>query len=274
MFHKQFIRTTGFAVIARAIIPLVFMVFCYSIYCLETPNYRNGIEFSLSGLTIESGTESYLNFDVLVKGSAETYRIGTGIILLSYNPATFGSSVVASNNVIILPGEILTTDPVPVYRLALKDYSPGCLAVTFEYIYLAGFGNLLTDSFQQLLNIKLKITAFGNATGLSLRQTEMNLQQYKDDNSTLFSPVSVSGADNGFLTQTPLNPVLTEQNGVLTLSWQPVSGCVYNVYSSDFPKGGIWQLEALRLTQPLWQDFSPGQYRFYRLTSISSMERE
>jgi hypothetical protein len=240
----------------------------------DTSYLRNGIEFSLSGLTIESGADVYLGFDVMVRGSASTDRIGTGIILLNYNLASFGSNVFINNCALVIPGFLLSSEPPNNYRIALNDFNPGCLAITYEYTSAGGSGNLLTESFQQLFHIKLKISAFGNTTGLSLLQPEMNLQQYKDDNSTLFSPVSVSGEDNGFLTQMPLNPVLTEQNGTLTLSWQPVSGCFYNVYSSEFPDSGVWQPEALRLTQPEWQNPVPGQHKFYRVTSISSMERE
>jgi hypothetical protein len=258
----------------KIIISLWLLLLSMNLYCSDAEDLRGGIEFSISGAEIvEINPDYYLSFNILVSGTDVTDRIGTGVVLISYNPESFGEFVFNNNNVVVTKGDILQTSPLIQYGIIVNDSSPDCLAITYEYTSEAGAGNFLTQIPRQLCNVKMKILSYGWAAGIGFNQSLMNGQQYQDDNFTVFNPITTAGPEVGYLPMTPLNLTLSYVEGVLMLSWQNNSGYQYNVYSSDSPSGGAWQPIATALTQPQWIISEPEHHKFYRVTAQSNMER-
>jgi hypothetical protein len=245
-----------------------------TLFGAQSETGRGGITFSFSDVHYAKVDEAdCLEFNINVSGSDVADRIGTGIVLLNYNTESFGEFVFNNNNVIVTGGIALQTSPPAIYNVIVNDNKSDRLAITFEFTSTSGSGNFLTDNPQQLLNIKMKINAFGYSAGLSYAQLLMHDQQYLNDNITLFSPITANSVENGYLTTAPLNLILTNQAGILTLSWQEIPDCNYNVYSSDIPLGSTWQLEATVISETQWLITNPESHKFYRVTSQSNMER-
>lgn len=254
---------------------LLLMVFSTSaLFCSDQSMSRGGIAYSLSEPTVVYiDSQPYLNFDITAAATSRDDELGTGIILLSYNPASFGENIFVNNNVLVTKGDLLVTAPNPLYDLIVNDYDEDCLAVTFEYTSINGSGNTLTTNPQQLLNVKVKILSFGQLAGLGLFLSLMQEQQYEDDNVTLLNPVTAAEANYGYIAARPVNLVINRVNGNLTLSWDEIPGFSYNVYSAEYPVMDNWQLTASGLSQPWWVIAEPDIHRFYYVTSRMNSER-
>lgn len=254
---------------------LLLLVFSMSaLFCSEQSMFRGGISYSLSEPTVVYiDSQPYLSLDITAAATSRDDELGTGIILLGYNPASFGENIFSNNNVLVAKGDILVTAPNPLYDLILNDYDEDCLAVTFEYTATDGSGNTLTTNPQQLLNVKVKILNFGQVSGLSFFPALMQEQQYEDDNITLLNPVLAADADFGYIAARPVNLVINRVNGNLTLSWDEIPGFSYNVYSAENPVMENWQLTASGLSQPWWVIAEPDFHRFYYVTSRMNSER-
>lgn len=250
---------------------LVYPTFCSSSNILS----RGGIEFSFNNaqLVRESGN-LYLNVDIMVKSLNVNSRLGTGMVLINYNTQSFGTNIRTNGNVIVSRGELLSTNPLPIYPIYIQDNTPNRLAITYEYTGSTGNGSLLTSTPQRLLNIKLKVQSTGYPAGLSFQSDLMANEQYQDDNSTLLSPVMATDIENSILPTTPSNVILIPGNPYFTLSWGQCAGCTYSVYSSANPYSDSWQLEVTNLTQPSW-DFIPGSsMKFYKVIATGMQLRD
>lgn len=249
-----------------------------NLHCNEINPVRGGIEFSFANTQITTiASDMYYSFDIqaVALGTGTNPRLGTGMVLINYNPTVFGEWVKTSNNVIITKGILLSTSPFPFYSIIANDNQASRLAVTFEYLVSAGWGNILEFSPVQLLNIKLKVNAAGNA-GLSFAQSQMTGEQYQDDNATVLNPVIATDTENSFISTSPTSPVnltLSTTNNIVTLSWQNVPGCTYNIYSAGNPESAVWQTEAIGITQPFWSNPIQAAKKFYRVTSQNNFLR-
>jgi hypothetical protein len=231
---------------------------------------RGGIEFAFSDArVVRIGSSDYLDFDIMARGTNTTDRLGTGIVLINYNPAVFGYRVVNNNNLIVTRGILLPISPVNRYNLYQMDNLSSRLAVTYEYFSQPGNGSILSPDFQQLLNLKIKIQNFGLGAGLAFHSTGMSQQQYLDDNATLFSPVVSIGTITELIPPTPQISSITVQNSNLTLSWQAIPGCVYSVFSAFMPDSAEWLTEADALTEGTWTCPLATEKRFYHVTARS-----
>ena len=235
-------------------------------------SHRGGIEFSLANAAVVSvGSEAFVNLDVMVSSPEPEQRLGTGIVLLNYNTECFGPSVKTNDNVIVSSGDLITTSPFPLYMLLLNDNSASRLAITYEYLFTAGSGSLLSSSPQQLLNIKFRIAQTGYYSGFSFQAGMMLFEQYLDDNATLFNPVLASGTENSLIPGQPGNISLTRNGDSLNMTWMQQIGCSYNVYSADVPDAQIWQIEAAGLIEPAWSCSFQASRRFYRVTALGGV---
>lgn len=241
---------------------LILPIICSSTNILD----RGGIEFTInnSQLVRENGN-LYLSVDIMVNSLNVNSRLGTGIVLLNYNPQSFGNYVQAAGNLIVSRGELLTSITFPVYHLYIQDNAPNRLAITYEYTSSEGNGSLLTLIPQTLLNIKLKVQTLGYPAGLSFQSDLMANEQYQDDNSTLLSPVIAIDIENSILPAVPSNIILTAGNPFFTLSWDQCPTCTYSVYSSSNPYSDSWQLEVSNLTQPSWNFIPDSTVKFYKV---------
>lgn len=235
---------------------------------------RGGIEFTLENASLVSiESEQYLSLDVMAGSPDPNLRLGTGIVLLNYNPQTFGENVRQNNNVSVNHGELITTSPFPLYNLIINDNSPSRLAVTFEYLYTPGGGGLLGTEPQSVLNILLKVLSPGFPAGISFQESMMINEQYMDDNDTLFDPVVAVDSENSVIPFQPSGLVLTQAGNLMNLIWQDLPNCTYSVYGTDDPGSGSWQLLVDGLAQPSW-DLSPAADRlFFRVTAVGDPGR-
>jgi hypothetical protein len=260
----------------RFMISLAFVLSIVSLRSNVTSVMRGGIEFTFANAQIDTlGSELYFSFDVQVAatGTGTRPRIGTGMVLINYNPVVFGTWVNSANSVIVTRGTLITTTPFQLYYIIVNDNQSGRLAVTYEYVSLAGWGSLMQFYPEELLNVKIKIIN-GGEVGLSFAQSPMTGQQYQDDNATFFSPVIAIDTENSVIpSYVPTNLSLQVENNTITLSWQGESGCTYSVFSASASESEIWQTEATGIAQTTWSSPVQDTERFYFVTSQSSVGR-
>lgn len=246
---------------------------CGRLFAQQGTAYRGGIEFSFANPElVEWEGESYFSLDVMACSADSDRRLGTGIVLLNYNPEVFGYSVRTNNNVIVTQGDLVLREPFPFYYFIINDNTGTRLAITFEYLFSAGNGGLLSTTPQQLLNIKFKVIGTGHRAGISFEQNMMSSQQYWDDNATLFDPVVALDVENSLIPSLPLHLALTITGDVVFVSWDQVSGCTYSVYSAVDPLTNDWQLEASGLTEPAWSQAVEEDKKFFRVTATGTQQ--
>jgi len=225
-----------------------------------------GLDFLLAHPAIEEiGEDSYLSFELQLSADESDMRLGTGIILLEYDTAAFGSYVNDNSTVMATKGGLLTDGVFSAYNLIINDYAEDCLAITHEYWGNQDAGSLLLPSFQSLLRLSLPITAFEHFAGLEMLQPLMQDQQYRDDNSSLWNPVSTHPISSLYLPCAPTGLSLEAAEGNLQLSWDAMAERVYNIYSAASPDSEDWQLEASNLSTSSWAIPISHSSRFYRV---------
>lgn len=230
---------------------------------------RGGLSFSLANAELLNvGEDQFFCFDVLAASPDPDQRLGTGIVLLNYNPQVFGVNVAGGGNAVVTAGTLITTTPFPFYNLIINDNSPTRLAVTWEYLFTSGLGSPLPQTPQQLLNIRLRLQERGLYSGLSFQPDLMQGQQYLDDNATLFAPVNCGPDLDLMVPATPANVALSESGGELQLSWDAQPGCAYRVYACEDPAARNWQLAAEGLTTAAWTCAATAAAKFYRVTAV------
>lgn len=252
------------------LIILILALFGVLSLCVAQEANRGGIEFCFANPQISYvNDQEYFNVDIMAKGSQAGQRLGTGILLINYNPDLFGYNVRGQGNLTVTRGPLLLTDPFPFYGLITNDNSSTRLAITYEYLFSPGWGSLLSTSFQQLLSIRIKLIQRGAGAGLSFSQAQMANQQYMDDNNTLFNPVTASDTENLYFPSAPQGLQLAVLGPVISLSWQAQPNCVYAVYSATNSQPPVWQTEATGLTQPGWSEQPQMPVKFYRVVAES-----
>ncbi len=235
---------------------------------------RGGIQFYVANTEmVDIAGESYLEYDVLASGSQAGQRLGTGILLINYNPAVFGNHLHNSGSIVVTRESLLLTQPFSLYGLIVNDNSSSRVAITFEYMFVAGWGNILGTEPQSLVHVRMKVQSFGGETGISFAQNLMAGQQYTDDNSTLFSPVLAQDTLNIYLPLAPAGITLNVLDGILYIGWQAQPNCEYTVYSASSLMLDDWIVEASGLLQPGWQAAMTSPSRFFRVTATGIAER-
>ena len=156
-----------------------------------------GIEFTFAnGEITTSDDTTFYEFDVMAAASEAGTKIGTGIALINYNTAGFGSSIHLNGKVTVKKGTLTTTQGPPLYIIIVNDNQTYRLAITFEYISEPGWGNDLPDTATQLVHVKIEIADQTETAGLSFAEDLMSDQQYYDDNATKYNPVIAIDEDN------------------------------------------------------------------------------
>ncbi len=233
---------------------------------------RGGLEFNFANVQVQQiDGSSYLNLDVMVKGNNAIDRLGTGIVLINYNSAVFGYRVNNQNNLIVSKGTLLSGNPASYYNLYLADSLPTRLAVTYEYFYPQGYGSIVSTEFQQLLNIKIKIQNYGLPAGIGFHSTGMSNQQYLDDNASIFAPVTSIASIPDLIPATPEIISVSWENAQITLTWEEIPNCTYNIFSAASPYSDIWICEADNISNNYWTEFQSSDKRFYVVTANSNV---
>jgi len=230
-----------------------------------------GLEFAFANTRVQnSGGSSYLSFDVMIRGSNSGDRLGTGIILINYSPAVFGYRVKLQNNLSVTKGTLLSGAQASHYNLYLADSLPTRLGVTYEYFLQPGLGSVVPLEFTQLVNIRIKIQNLSLPAGISFASSGMSMQQYIDDNATLFSPVITSATISEVLPATPQITSISVLNSQTTITWQSIPNCTYKVLSAAEPNSETWMCEAAELNSPYWVSAQSSPRRFYIVTATSN----
>lgn len=265
--------TPSLSGVSRLIIIVLMAVWTTSInHLFADGKSGTGINYSFANQQIVTvGSNSYYDFDVMASADQGGNRLGTGILLLNYNHEVFGNNVYGNSNVTVSRGSLLLTNPYPFYGLIINDNSPSRLAITFEYLFIAGFGNIVTEGPQQLVHIRMKLQNRGHMVNLGFAEGLMAYQQYMDNNQTLFYPVVCTDTDDTYLPLSPSGLTLSFQSGSLLLQWQPQIHCTYSVFSTSDIGSDVWQVEATGLTQNTWSTIPNVRTRFYRIVAESTM---
>ncbi len=251
-------------------LPVFFLVLFLPLFLAGS--IRGGLEFNFANVQVQHiDGSSYLNLDVMVKGNNAIDRLGTGIVLINYNSAVFGYRVKNQNNLIVSKGALLSGNPTSYYNLYIADSLPTRLAVTFEYLYPQGYGSIVSTEFQQLLNIKIKIQNYGLPAGISFYTNGMNNQQYLDDNITIFNPVNTLATISENIPGSPDILSISQQNTQITITWQPLSSCNYNVLSAAEPNSETWITEAENISNNYWTGSQGSDKRFYVIIATSNV---
>ncbi|MGC9362403.1 MAG: hypothetical protein ACP5F3_05675, partial [Candidatus Syntrophosphaera sp.] len=231
-------------------------------------NARGGITCHLGNPLLQTeGDDVYFSLDVMVSADLAGERMGTGIILLEYNPDVFGNSLINANGLTVSAGELLADGYLDSFNILCKDHQEDILAITFEYTGSGTEGPLLTAYPVCLLELSFRINELSGISGVDFCEDLMQGQQFMADNSTLFDPVGFDNLEYDYLPSPPQDLEIICQDGTINLSWAPVPGCQYNVYSSADPMTGAWTLEAGGLQDPAWTDISQQGMRFYKVAS-------
>lgn len=252
----------------RKIVYYLLLILMLLLPMLLSASNRGGLEFGYDNVQVQSiDGISYLNFDVMLKGSLDSDRLGTGIALINYNPAAFGHRIRNQNNVIVSKGTLISGNPSSYYNLYIADSIPTRLAITYEYFYPQGYGTLVPSEFQQLLNIKIKIQNYDISAGISFYSTGMNNQQYLDDNATIFSPVISTASITEPIPMAPQISSISSQNAQISIAWEAIPNCSYNVLSASAPDSATWITEAENISNNYWTGSSGYDKRFYIVTA-------
>lgn len=262
---------------------LLFLLFCLLAVSLsasgatEEISREVGITFTFNNSQlIEEDGDNYLEFQVEAAATEAGTRLGTGVLLINYDETGFGQFVAGNGNVEVTKGELLTAE-YPVYELIVNDNQANRLAVTFYYSPGPGFGNLLPVEATELVLIRMLIQDQNSHAGLSFAAGLMQGQQYQDDNATLYDPVIANDTDNIYLGAAlppPDNLNISINADQVNLSWDPLTGYTYNVYSASEPHiaSQQWFLEAGNITvNQITLDLTAAK-RFYFVTA-EIMER-
>jgi len=246
--------------------------------CLPLSVYatsRGGLEFSFANVQIQNvNGYSYLSYDVILRGNVPGERLGTGITLINYNPGVFGYRIKTQNNLIVTKGVLLNGTPSSYYNLYIADSLPTRIGLTYEYYSQPGLGHVVPSEFSQLLNVKMRIQNFNLSSGISFYASGMSMQQYLDDNTTNFCPVIAPASIPDVIPSSPTITSIVRHNSQLSISWQAVPNCSYNVFSAAEPNSETWIVEAADLNSCNWSGTLSNSKRFYRITAHNTTNYE
>ncbi|MEF3694101.1 MAG: hypothetical protein V3576_02020 [Candidatus Cloacimonadota bacterium] len=248
---------------------LLFLLFlsCLVLRANSLDQIRGGIEFDFANPALEEiSGQNWFQVDILARSTGASQGMGSGLLLVNYNSSAFGINAFSTGNAAVIPGELLTTGVFPFYNLICADHSSRRLAITYEYMFMGGYGNVLTPQYHVLATIRLRVlNALGNS-GLSFENALMQDNQFLDDNFNLFAPV-LTGSPLLFpLSNTPQNLCLYAQGDILRLTWDHIPYCTYNVYSTQNPNVESWQLIASNLSNNYWE-LPSAERGFFRVTA-------
>ncbi len=271
---KYLASATMRALASKALVALIMVVLSPLLYGYN----REGLEFGFANVKVSRLNEdAYLDFDMCVRTTNNQDRLGTGLVLINYDPAAFGSRIVANGNVIVSKGALLQPGIPELYNIYVADSLPDRLAITFEYALEPGSGSAPGMQFKQLVNVKIRIQQFMVSPGISFHSAAMANQQYLDDNASTFQPITSVTSITEIIPTTPVVSSINVHNSTLTLSWTEVANCYYNVYTSDNPDDNSWVLAAQNLGSNTWTGLQTQAKKFFYITAqscsnISQME--
>lgn len=193
-----------------------------------------GITFEFAnGHITTDGIDSFYEFDIMCYASATGTKLGTGIVLIQYNQAAFGTEVQRLGNFFVTAGTLTNS---PFYILILNDNQLTRVAITFECA-IDNYGTPLPTTPTQLVHVKMRFAGPYQCAVLSFGSVLMQGQQYYDDNETLYDPVIAdSSVDETLPVELSSFTAWINSTNKVSLNWitQSETGVVgYSIYRSD-----------------------------------------
>lgn len=139
---------------------LLFLLFlsCLVLRANSLDQIRGGIEFDFANPALEEiSGQNWFQVDILARSTGASQGMGSGLLLVNYNSSAFGINAFSTGNAAVIPGELLTTGVFPFYNLICADHSSRRLAITYEYMFMGGYGNVLTPQYHVLATIRLRV---------------------------------------------------------------------------------------------------------------------
>jgi len=204
---------------------------------------QTGITFSFANVTITGTSPKFFEFDVMAQAGAGGTSIGDNLVYINYNTLGFGSNIADNAKITVTKGTLVAGELVPGFPfydlISVQDNSSSRVAVTYE-LQFAGNGNALPTSATDLFHVSIEILSESENAGLSFDQGLMTGQQFEDDNSTQYSPVTASDTDDSSL-PVELTSFSSEMaSGLVTLKWtteSEINNLGFEIYRSLEEKG-------------------------------------
>jgi len=199
---------------------------------------QTGITFSFANVTITGSSPKFFEFDVMAQAGAGGTSIGDNLVYVNYNTLGFGSNIADNAKITVTKGTLVGGELAPGFPLynliSVQDNSSSRVAVTYE-LQFANNGNGLPTSATDLFHVSIEILNESETAGLSFDQGLMTGQQFEDDNSTQYSPVTASDTDDSSL-PVELTSFSSEMtSGLVTLKWtteSEINNLGFEIYRS------------------------------------------
>ena len=234
-----------------------------------TSTLGQSITFTFANRTITGTSPKFLEFDVLVAGGTGGTKLGDTQVYINYNTSGFGSSIQANGKITVtkgthISGASYTNSPQPTPQVL--DNTSSRVSIQVSYTGGAGNGASLPTSPTQLLHVKIEISNQAQTAGLSFAQSLMAGQQYQDDNSTVYSPVTASDTDDGALPVELSSFSANVNSNNVSLNWKTATEVDNNGFEVQRAvkdrKSGIGSWEKIGFVEGYGNSNSPKEYSF------------
>ena len=202
----------------------ILIIFLTIIYSFQNSSVfaQTGITFSFANAEITGTSPKFYEFDVMAQAGAAGTSIGDNLVYINYNTLGFGSNIFTNSKITVTKGSLMTGELFPTFHIyfdaTVQDNTSSRVAVGYE-IQFENNGNALPTSPTDLFHVSIEILSESEAAGLSFHQPSMTGQQFEDDNTIQYSPVTASDTDDSSL-PVELTSFSSElESGFVTLKW-------------------------------------------------------
>ncbi|NQZ78221.1 MAG: T9SS type A sorting domain-containing protein [Ekhidna sp.] len=176
-------------------------------------NNREGedtVFYAFQNVNLVGSTTALLEADIVISAN-EVFEFSSGEIIISYNPAVFGSNIVQNGNLTVSDGVLINGNS---YALTTTDLNPNTVSIKIEYIGSGGRSNIHLFP-QQLVHASVNVTNFFQTPDVEFESPDMQGQSsyFNGTTDNLFDVVKVSDGISS----------LSSQAGITDLSPSEVS---------------------------------------------------
>jgi hypothetical protein len=219
----------------------------------------------LVGYAVQSQTLTFLlrngqvvagpkfQFEVWLKSSDGTSRMGSILVYNNYSTTAFGSSVVAGGRVTVAKNAAIFGTSYG--QNASNDNTANRFAYSWTYIGAAGSGVVIPSAGDGALafTVQINIAAISSHAALSLEGSLMNGEQYKDDEATVWPIIDATSIlDEPLPIQLASFTAMVISSSRVRLEWRTLSET--NNYGFEVQKSQ----DSITNFQPIPNSFLPG----------------
>ncbi len=137
-----------------------------------------GIEYGFRNLNVQPGANANLAFDVWARTIWGNFQLADGNVILEFNPAVFGTNVVANGKVVAAKGSAILS---PDYTLSLSDLATNRFQLQASATFPPTNIFILDTTGADVFHIELDITNIFQNPDITFDETAMTgLSQYYD----------------------------------------------------------------------------------------------